>query len=138
MLRTTTAVGQDELPDDTPGGLVGATILIYFGIAVTKGYSTHLAYQVTTCIRGMLVVAIYDKMLHLSYDSLANSAAVTLMSTDLSGLERLVPLFHDMWAAVVELAFGMAILGSIVGPSCILLLIPGVGKTSLQPIQAHL
>lgn len=76
----------------------------------------------------MLTAAIYDKMLSLPYGVLAESAAVTLMSTDLSGIERFVPLFHDMWAAVIELGFGMAILGSMFGASCVLLIIPSICK----------
>jgi hypothetical protein len=50
------------------------------------------------------------------------------MSTDLSGLEALVPLFHDSWAAVVELGLGLTILARIAGPSCVLFLVPGIGK----------
>lgn len=76
----------------------------------------------------MLTVAIYDKMLRLSHQVLAESAAVTLMSTDLSGLEALVPLFHDSWAAVVELGLGLTTLARIAGPSCVLFLVPGIGK----------
>ena len=76
----------------------------------------------------MLTVAIYDKMLHLSHEVLAESAAITLMSTDLTGLERLIPLFHDVWAAVVELGLGLAILGRITGPSCVLFFVPGISK----------
>ncbi|KAK3181199.1 hypothetical protein K4F52_007474 [Lecanicillium sp. MT-2017a] len=131
LLRTTSAVGEEDLPDGTAGGLVGAAALIYFGIAITKGYSTHLAYQVTTCLRGTLTVAIYDKMLRLDYATLAKSATVTLMSTDVTGIEGLTRLFHDMWAAVIELAVGLAILGHIVGTSCVLFLIPvtAVGST---------
>lgn len=59
---------------------------------------------------------------------LAESAAVTLMSTDLNGLERIVPLFHDVWAAIVELGLGFAILGKIAGASCVLFLVPGLSK----------
>ena len=34
LLRTTTAIEEDDLPDTTKDGLIGATALIYFGIAV--------------------------------------------------------------------------------------------------------
>lgn len=67
-------------------------------------------------------------MLRLDYATLAKSATVTLMSTDLTGIEGLTRLFHDMWAAVIELAVGLAILGHIVGTSCVLFLIPGTSK----------
>lgn len=81
----------------------------------------------------MLTVAIYDKMFSLSHEVLAESAAVTLMSTDLAGLERLVPLFHDVWAAIVELGLGLGILGKIAGPSCLLFLVPGISECR-QPV----
>lgn len=150
LLRTTNVVGDKDAPKNTTDGLIGATVLIYFGIAassfylyfkefhhanfpqVTKGYYNHLAYQVITCIRGMLTVAIYEKMLCLSQDVLSESAAVTLMSTDLTGLERLVPLVHDIWAALVELGLGLYILARIAGVSCILFLIPGISEWHRQ------
>jgi hypothetical protein len=79
----------------------------------------------------MLVGAIYEKMFSLSYQVLAESNAVTLMSTDLNGLQRIVPLFHDLWASLAELAAGLAILGYFYGGACFLLLIPGLSEYSL-------
>ena len=76
----------------------------------------------------MLVGAIYDKMFCLSYEVLAESSAVSLMSTDLSGLQRIVPLFHDLVASIIELGFGLAILSSMYGAAGIMLLIPSLGK----------
>ena len=76
----------------------------------------------------MLVGAIYDKMFCLSYEVLAESSAVSLMSTDLSGLQRIVPLFHDLVASIIELGFGLAILSSMYGAAGIMLLVPSLGK----------
>ena len=76
----------------------------------------------------MLVGAIYEKMFHLSYQVIAEANAVTLMSTDLNGLQKIVPLFHDLWASLAEVAAGLAILGSFYGGACFLLLIPGLSE----------
>lgn len=97
-------------------------------VQVSKGYTRHLAHQVTICLRGMLIGAIYEKMFSLSYEALAENSAVTLMSTDLNGLQRIIPLFHDMWASVFELGIGLSILGSIYGTPCLLLVVPSTSK----------
>ena len=76
----------------------------------------------------MLIGAIYDKMFCLSHEVLIESSAVTLMSTDLNGLEKLVPLFHDLLAALVELGSGLAILSSFYGAASFFLLIPSISK----------
>jgi hypothetical protein len=67
-------------------------------------------------------------MFLLSHEVLAETSAVTLMSTDLNGLQRIVPLFHDLWASVVELGIGLTILGSIYGTPCLLLIVPSTSK----------
>lgn len=145
ILRIIRAVGQQVLSQEISDGLIGATALIYFGIAVSslirfnfemtnrpaqvsRSSYTHRANQVTTQLRGMLIAAIYDKMLRLTPGELENSAAVTLISTDMTNIERIVPFFHNIWAAVMELILGMFILSTIAGQAAVLMLFPALGK----------
>ncbi len=79
-------------------------------------------------MRGALSAAVYDKMLRLTHDELQKSAAVTLVNTDMSNIEELVPLFHDIWASVVQLGLGIYILATLVGPACVLMLIPATSE----------
>lgn len=82
-----------------------------------------------TSIRGVLIGAIYHKSLKLDEGELGNSAAVTLMSTDVNGVERLISLSYESWARLLEVSAGIAVLGKFIGPSCLLVLIPAVLST---------
>lgn len=84
----------------------------------------HLNYSLITLIRGTLVSAIYDKTLQLSHEQLKKSAAVTLMSTDINGVETVLIKFHEIWGRLCELLVGLYILYTIIGPAAFLILIP--------------
>lgn len=136
---------------DAVGGLIGATALIYFGLAVSnsmaympnsrsgttwklmgmqvsKGYAEHLVYRVVTFLRGILVTAIFNKMLSLTQDQLDDSAAVTLMSTDLSSVELLITFFPVICVGFINLGVGIYILSIFLGASAFLVLLPAFGK----------
>ncbi len=86
-----------------------------------------------TSVRGILVGAIYHKTLRLGADELANAAAVTLMSTDVNGVERLITLSYESWARLLEIGSGIGILGKFIGTSCVFTLIPAIGKHFSPP-----
>lgn len=46
----------------------------------------------------------------------------------MANIERLVPLFHDMWASLIELVLGIFILSKLVGPAAALMLIPATSE----------
>ncbi len=83
----------------------------------------------TTFARAILITAVFRKTLKLPYDELKNSSALTVMSTDVSGVERLFPLFHDTWSSLVELGIGLYILTTTVGAASFFTLIPIFGKS---------
>ncbi|KAK3186314.1 hypothetical protein K4F52_004852 [Lecanicillium sp. MT-2017a] len=122
--RLVTFIGQTEKPLSVKAGLIGATFLVYFGMAVTTVYFEHLNYRMATFVRGILVSALFRKTLKLSHDQLKESASLTLMSTDVTGIERMFPLFHDTWAGVVELSIGLYVLTTYIGAAAFLVLIP--------------
>ena len=76
----------------------------------------------------MLIAAIYDKMLRLTPRELDNSAAVTLISSDMTNIERIVPFFHNIWASIMELILGIFILSTFAGPAAALMVFPALGK----------
>lgn len=63
-------------------GLIGAYGLVYFGIAVTQALYWHRNGRSVTMLRGVLVSAIFSKSTELSISKSDDSAAVTLMSSD--------------------------------------------------------
>lgn len=70
-------------------------------------------------IRGTLVSAIYQKSLRISAAESEESAAVTLMSTDVEGVGSLVSLCYDTCAVVLEVGFGIGVLTIFVGAASI-------------------
>lgn len=88
----------------------------------------HIRNQIATGLRGALLAAIYEKSLTLSAENLEASAAVTLMTTDVSGVGDLVSLSYDTWSQLLEICCGIAILGAFVGAAALFTIIPVVGK----------
>lgn len=98
-------------------------------LQVSKGYSEHLTYRVVTFVRGILVTAVFNKTLNISQDQLDNSAAVTLMSTDLNSVESLFTFFIKICVGFVDLGIGLYILSIFLGAAAFLVLVPAFGKT---------
>ncbi|KAJ3481004.1 hypothetical protein NLG97_g7928 [Lecanicillium saksenae] len=119
-----------ETPDPAvTSGLIAATAIVFFGKAIVKGWYNHFKNQIMTSIRSVLIGSIYHKSLKLDEGELGNAAAVSLMSTDVNGVERLITLCYESWARLLEVGAGIAILGKFIGPSCLLVLIPAVLST---------
>lgn len=130
------------------GGLIGATCLVYLGLAVSwlvpkrrdpikltssanklsRVIYNHLIFQLITILRGSLVPLIFKKTIGLDTNSAKEGAAVTLMSTDVDGIATGIQLMHEIWASVVELFVAVYLLERQIGPACFLVVIPTVGK----------
>lgn len=76
-----------------------------------------------TFVRAMVVVAIYDKIHHLSAAELENSAAV----------EQMLEMLHEVSSSAILVGLGVWALSVFVGKACILMLIPGICKYSKPP-----
>lgn len=61
-------------------------------------------------VRGALVTAIYRKTTEISITALDNSAAITLMSTDVERVEFGLRMIHEFWASVLQIGLGTYIL----------------------------
>ena len=76
---------QDPTQSNNIGyGLIAAYGLVYLGIALSSSFYRHQSYRTVTMLRGILVSAIFARSTDLSTADVDNSAAVTLMSTDVS------------------------------------------------------
>ncbi|KAK4063525.1 uncharacterized protein Triagg1_9402 [Trichoderma aggressivum f. europaeum] len=107
-------------------GLIAATFLVYAGIAVTRFGYKQLIFQLNTMIRGALVGLIYQKTMTLEASSIAESAPLTLMSTDIDGIISATRAFHDLWPGAIELGAGLFLLDRKAGHSSFLVLVPGI------------
>ncbi|KAH8666573.1 P-loop containing nucleoside triphosphate hydrolase protein [Xylariales sp. PMI_506] len=91
-------------------GLIGATALVYLGIAISTAMYQYLLYRFLTMVRGALISLIYATSLQLPTTSQDNAETVTLMSTDVDRVVNGLELLHEAWARVLEIAIGIWLL----------------------------
>ncbi|KAI3332644.1 putative ATP-binding cassette transporter [Ustulina deusta] len=89
--------GRDASENDGYG-LIGASFLVYTGIAVTTGWYYYVTYRMTIKVRGGLIMALSHKMLKIKQEKGAESKVLTLTIGD---LER------------ITAALGLAVLGIV-------------------------
>lgn len=108
--------GSEPGPDEMHigRGLIGATAVIYLSIAVTTAHYKHQVYRAITMTRGVLVLAIYRKILVLGEASEELLGAMTLMSTDVERIAAGLQEVHDIWASLLGTVVGCTILGVLV------------------------
>ncbi len=82
-------------------------------------------------------MAIYDKTQRLSAEALDVGNAVTLMSTDVEGTESIISLAYESWSCLIQVAFGIWVLYTFIGPACFLIVLPVLGKDTLLVPQAN-
>ncbi|KAK1728937.1 ABC transporter [Colletotrichum acutatum] len=96
-------------------GLVGAYGLVYLGISISSSFYWHAAFRCLTMLRGVLVAAIYTKTTELRVAPGDDSAAVTLMSTDVEAIVRAWREVHEFWANTIQIALATWILSTHLG-----------------------
>ncbi|KAI8238519.1 ABC transporter atnG [Colletotrichum sp. SAR 10_96] len=90
--------------------LVGAYVLTYIGLAVSRAAYSRQQYRFTTMIRAGLIDIVFRKTVSLKADDLKDSAAVTLMGTDVERIVTTFAMFHEIWASVVEVGIAVFLL----------------------------
>jgi ATP-binding cassette subfamily C (CFTR/MRP) protein 1 len=135
-------------------GLTVAFGLVYISLAIAGGAYQHQANRMATMVRGSLVNAIYAQTLELSITSLSESAAITLMSSDVERICDAILPIHSMWSSPMEIALaiwllqkevGLALLGplfitalAISGPFLVSRHMGNAQKTWIERIQTRI
>ncbi|KAF0640517.1 hypothetical protein FPSE5266_00566 [Fusarium pseudograminearum] len=127
-------VGRKEMSVQISSGLIGATVLIYLGLAISGAWHKHLSFQMVTMYRGGLISLIFKKTLKLKTSSVKDSAQVTLMTTDVETIVAAGASIHDMWANMIELPIGIYLLHRQIGNPSLLVLVPTIVTTILSGI----
>lgn len=95
---------QDHEPKNHGYGLIGATALIYLGIAVSTSFYWYFHEQTLCATRAALAGAIYRKTTQIKLTAASDSAALTLMSTDVERIRYGFINLHEFWANAIEVA----------------------------------
>ncbi|PQE21513.1 ABC multidrug transporter protein [Rutstroemia sp. NJR-2017a BVV2] len=99
--------------------LIGATAFIYLGLAISTAQYRHQIFRVITMIRGGLICVIYNVTLTLDANSTDDSAAVTLMSTDIERIGIGFSTVDSLWAGPIEAGIAVYLLQRELGLACI-------------------
>ncbi|KAI9647609.1 hypothetical protein NHQ30_003994 [Ciborinia camelliae] len=70
-------------------------------------------------LRGVLVSAIYRKTTAIGISALDNSAAVTLMSTDVERITTGFVVVHELWAGLIQVGITTWLLKTQLGVACV-------------------
>lgn len=122
----------DEWSFRVASGLIGATVLIYVGLAVTNAWHKHTSFQLVTMWRGGLVALIFKKTLELNPATVKENAPVTLMTTDMDTIAQSGEVVHEAWGSLVDLPVGIYLLYRQVGYPGLFVLIPTVGMCLIR------
>ncbi|KAH7129421.1 ABC transporter [Dactylonectria estremocensis] len=96
-------------------GLIGAAVIVYTGVAISNALYFYWQERFVCMVRGVLFTAVYDKTISLPTAVAADSAALTLMNSDIERIKMgLLPL-HEYWANIVELALACWLLEQKLG-----------------------
>jgi ABC-type multidrug transport system fused ATPase/permease subunit len=82
-------------------GLIGASFVIYLGIATSKAFTWYFHHRVRIMIRSILVPAIFIKATNARVGT-ADGAALTLMSTDMERIRMGIRTLHELWACLLQ------------------------------------
>ncbi|GKU18087.1 unnamed protein product [Fusarium langsethiae] len=108
-------LGDISQPINIGYGLIAAYGLVYTGIALSQALYWHRNARSVTLLRGVLVSAVFSKTTELSTTATDDSAAVTLMSSDVDVIVRAVREIHEFWANIIQLAIATWLLSTHIG-----------------------
>ncbi|KAL2018319.1 hypothetical protein VTK56DRAFT_982 [Thermocarpiscus australiensis] len=85
-------------------GFIGASILIYGGIAISSALSWYFHHRARTMVRSILVTATFIQTTRSRIGTADNNAALTLMSTDVERIKVGFRALHEVWASMIQAA----------------------------------
>ena len=101
-------------------GLIGATALIYVGLAIATLHYNQKLYRFITMFRGATVALIYNHALLIQDGLYDESTAITLMSTDVDRIALTLTSLNECWARLIEVAIGILLLARQLGWVCVM------------------
>ncbi|PYH44095.1 P-loop containing nucleoside triphosphate hydrolase protein [Aspergillus saccharolyticus JOP 1030-1] len=99
-------------------GLIGASAIVYIGLATSKALYNRQAYRFVISVRGALLATVYSRTLELGVVEQGSTSAITLMGTD---VERIATGFrdvHEIWASPIDIGLAVWLLGRQLAVSC--------------------
>ena len=100
-------------------GLIGATALIYTGMAVSGAFYWYYVMRSMYMVRGIVASAVYRKTTEAKIAVSDDSAALTLMSGDVERMIRGWQFMHEFWSNAIEAALALWLLSRHLGAASV-------------------
>ncbi|KAI0446909.1 P-loop containing nucleoside triphosphate hydrolase protein [Xylaria telfairii] len=113
----------DAVDPNFGAALIGAFLLVYLGIAISRAVYWRQTYRCIATIRSGLISILYRHTLSLQESDVKDSAVITLMGTDVERIAQTLRLFHELWASALEVAIGAWLLTRQLGVASVVPLI---------------
>ncbi|KUM59972.1 hypothetical protein ACN42_g7172 [Penicillium freii] len=95
-------LSKTELDANVGYGFIGASLLIYSGLAISTGFYWYFHHRMRTMSKSILATEIFIKATEARIGTGDDSAAVTLMSTDMERIDTGLRNLHEIWASIVQ------------------------------------
>ncbi|RAH67341.1 P-loop containing nucleoside triphosphate hydrolase protein [Aspergillus aculeatinus CBS 121060] len=100
-------------------GLIGASAIVYLGLATSKALYNRQAYRFVIGVRGALLATVYSRTLELGAADQGSTSALTLLGTDVERIATGLRDVHEIWASPIDIGLAVWLLGRQLAVSCI-------------------
>lgn len=108
-------LAEGELDPNIGYGFIGASFFIYAGIAFCWAFHRYYHHRMRNMMRSILVTETFITATKARIGTGDDSAALTLMSTDIERIRQGFRQLHDIWASVIQVALSAWMLNSRLG-----------------------
>ncbi|THV45305.1 hypothetical protein BGAL_0505g00080 [Botrytis galanthina] len=102
--RLLDTLAQPEIDANVGYGFIGASVFIYSGIAISRSFYWYLHHRTRTMARSILATETYINVTKARIGAGDDSAALTLMSTDIERIKMGMRNLHEVWASIIQAA----------------------------------
>lgn len=110
---------QSDESENVGYALIGAYAIIYLGIAIFGALYGYYKARFIAAVRCTLVIAIYGQTMSVALVNASDSAALTLMSTDVGRVCGSAGMIHEIWANILQLGIATWLLQRQIGLVCL-------------------
>ncbi|KAJ6779326.1 hypothetical protein PWT90_02509 [Aphanocladium album] len=96
------------------GGILGASILVFYGLPLARTTFGHLLNRYITRVRGGIISLLFYKIHRLTESDAKKSSVASLMTADIEGVTTGIQRCVDIPFGFVELALGIYVLSRFV------------------------
>ncbi|KAM7214661.1 P-loop containing nucleoside triphosphate hydrolase protein [Rhypophila decipiens] len=115
-------------------GFIGAAVFIFFGVAVSTALYWYCHERFISMTRGGLVAVVYERLIQLRTVDVNDSAAVTLMSTDIERVRFGLLNLHEFWAVPIEVGLASWLLYNELGIAFVAPLLVVMGSVACSSV----